>query len=64
MTTAKAMPMATANPPRVIEFTVRLNRSKTSTAERRESGIAVRVISVTRKLSRNLRKLKQFKLDF
>ena len=46
------MPMATASPPSVIEFTDTPNHLKTSSAVTNESGIAVSVMKVVRKFSR------------
>ena len=46
------MPMATARPPRVMEFTLISNHRKTSTVMAKLSGIAINVINVVRTLKR------------
>ncbi len=47
------MPMATARPPRVMEFTLMSSPLKTSMVIPKDRGIAMRVMNVVRKLRRN-----------
>ena len=51
------MPMATARPPRVMEFTLTPNHLKTSSVTAKESGIAVSVMKVVRKFRRKRKRM-------
>ena len=47
------MPMATASPPSVMEFTEMPNHLNTSSVMPKDSGMAISVMKVVRKFSRN-----------
>ena len=56
MASSTTMPMATASPPSVMEFTLMPNHLKTSRVTAKESGIAIRVMKVVRALMRKMRR--------
>ena len=57
MASSTTIPIATARPPRVMEFTDMSSRSKIRIVMPRDKGMAVRVITVTRKLKRKRKRM-------
>ena len=56
MASSTTMPMATARPPRVMEFTETPSHWKLSRVMAKLIGMAMRVMNVVRKLRRNMNK--------